>query len=177
MNTPFEFIANLQYRLKAANAQVMAFQSGEAYIKLQEEHTKEIRLLERKITQLEKELSVSHIQATTNRNQWFEVFEDMENEYERKLDCSRHLNKVLEKRALEAERQLDDARNKIIEQRHEIYDLATQLEEEKGKNQEGSRVIKDTAERNRLQRKNPSYCRRPKKFLMTRILERHQKCL
>lgn len=134
MNTPFEFIANLQYRLKAATEEVMAFKSGEKYIKLQEEHSKEIRFFERKVSQLEKEISISHVQIITTRNQWFEVFEDMEKEYEHKLDRSRRLNQVMEKRALEAERQLDDARNKITEQRHEIYDLATRLEDEEGKN-------------------------------------------
>lgn len=134
MNTPFEFIANLQYRLKAATAEVMAFKSGEKYIKIQEEHSKEIRFLERKIQQLEKELSVSHTETVTVRNQWFQVFEDLEREFERKLNSSKRLNKAMEKRALKAERQLDDARNKITEQRHEIYGLATELEDEKGKN-------------------------------------------
>lgn len=62
------------------------------------------------------------------------MFEDLEKEYQKKLDRSKRFNKALEKRALEAERKLGNALNKITEQRHEIYNLATQLEEEEGKN-------------------------------------------
>lgn len=134
MNTPFEFIANIQYRLKAALAEVGAFKSGEKYINIQEEHRKEVHLLERKIKQLEKESSAFHAETISVRNQWFEVFEDLLKESEQKLDISKRLNKKMEKRALEAERQRDVALNKIKEQRHKIYELETELEEEKGKN-------------------------------------------
>lgn len=133
MNTQFEFIATLQYRLKAALAEVEAFKSGEKYIKIQEEHRKEVRVLERKIEQLKKEKSISHAETIAVRNQWFEVFEDFQKEYEQKLEHSQRMNKRLGKRTLEAERQRDDARNKITEQRHEIYKLATELESERGK--------------------------------------------
>lgn len=134
MSTPFEFIANLQYRLKAATAELMAFKSGEKYTKIQEEHNKEIRLLERRLQQAEKKSVASHAETVSVRNQWFQVFEDLEKEYQKKLDRSKHFNKALEKRALEAERKLNNALDKITEQRHKIYDLATQLEEEEGKN-------------------------------------------
>lgn len=134
MNTPYEFIANLQYRLKAATAELMAFKSGEIYIKLQEKHNKMVRLLEGKIKQLKKELSISHAETINVRNQWFEVFEDMQKEFKHQLDLSERLNKAMEKRALKAEARLDDALNKITQQRHEFYEIATQLEEEKGRN-------------------------------------------
>lgn len=134
MNTPFEFIATLQYRLKAALAEVKAFKSGEKYIRIQEEHSKAVQLLERKVKQLEKENSISHAETITVRNQWFEVFEDLQKESERKLNRLNRSNKKMEKRALEAERQRDAALDKITEQRHKIYALETDLEEEKGKN-------------------------------------------
>ena len=134
MNTSFEFITNLEYRLKAALAEVIAFKSGEKYIKMQEEYLKELRHLERIVKRLEDELSISHRETIKVRNQWFEVFEDLHKEYERKLSISKQLNKQLEKRALNAERQRDDLQNKVTEQRHTIYALATELEDEKGKN-------------------------------------------
>jgi len=134
MNTSFEFITTLEYRLKAALAEVMAFKSGEKYIKMQDEYRKELRHLERIIKRLEEEISISHRETTTVRNQWFEIFEDLQKEFERKLSISKQLNKQLEKRALNAERQLEDLRNKVTEQRHKIYELALELEEEKGKN-------------------------------------------
>ena len=134
MNTSFEYITFLEYRLKAALAEVMTFKSGEKYIKMQEEYLKELRHLERVIKRLEEELSVAHRQTITVRNQWFETFEELQKEYERKLNSSKNLNKQLEKRALNAEHQLADLRNKVTEQRHIIYGLETELEEEKGRN-------------------------------------------
>lgn len=134
MNTSFEFITTLEYRLKAALAEVMAFKSGEKYIKMQDEYLKELRHLERIIKRLEEEISISHRETTTVRNQWFEIFEDLQKEFERKLSISKQLNKQLEKRALNAERQLEDLRNKVTEQRYKIYELAIELEDEKGKN-------------------------------------------
>lgn len=134
MNTSFEYITSLEYRLKAAIAEVTAFKSGDKYIKMQEEYLNELRHLERINKRLEEELSKAHKETITVRNQWFEVFEDLQKEFERKLSISKYLNKQLEKRALDAERQLENLRNKVTEQRHKIYDLAIELEDEKGKN-------------------------------------------
>lgn len=134
MNHSFEYITALTYRLKAATAEVMAFKSGEKYIRMQEEYLKELRYLERKIKTLEEQVSVAHAETVTVRNQWFEVFEEQQKDFEKKLNFSKKLNKQLEKRTLKAECQLDDLRNKVTVQRHENYDLKTQLEEEKGKN-------------------------------------------
>ena len=122
MNTSFEYITTLEYRLKAATAEVMAFKSGEKYIKMQEEYLKELRHLERIIKRLEEELSIAHSETISVRNQWFEIFEELQKEFEHKLSISKKLNKQLEKRALSAEQQLADLRNKVTEQRYKIYD-------------------------------------------------------
>ena len=134
MNASFKYTTTLEYRLKAATAEVMAFKSGEKYIKMQVEHLKEIRSLECIMKKLREELSIAHSEASTVRNQWFEIFEELQKEFERKLSISKKSNKQLEKRALSAEQQLADLRDKITEQRHQIYALGTELEEEKGKN-------------------------------------------
>lgn len=134
MNHSFEYITTLTYRLKAATTEVMAFRSGEKYMRMQEEYLKELRYLERRIKKLEEQVSAAHVETVTVRNQWFEVFEEQQKDFEKKLNFSKKLNKQLEKRALKAECQLDDLRNKVTAQRHEIYDLKTQLAEEKGKN-------------------------------------------
>lgn len=133
MNTSFGYITALEYRLKAAAAEVMAFRSGEKYVKMQDEYLKELRLLERRIRKLEEELSLAHSETITIRNQWFEVFEELEKESARKLEISRRLNKQMEKRALDAERRLDAVQDKVTQQRRRIYELETALEEEKGK--------------------------------------------
>lgn len=134
MNQSFEYITTLEYSLKAANAEVRAFKSGEKYVKMQEEYLKELRHLERIIRKLQDDLSKAHSETISVRNQWFEVFEDLQKEFERKLNISQKLNKQLEKRALRAEQQSNELQNKVTEQRHQIYTLATELEEEKGNN-------------------------------------------
>ena len=40
MNASFEYTTTLEYRLKAANAQICAFKSGEIYVRMQEEYLK-----------------------------------------------------------------------------------------------------------------------------------------
>ncbi len=85
MNSSFEYTTTLEYRLKAATAEVMAFKSGEKYIKMQEEYLKELRHLERIIKRLREELSIAYSETITVRNQWFEIFEELQKEFERKL--------------------------------------------------------------------------------------------
>jgi hypothetical protein len=128
MNTSFKYLTTLEYRLKAATAEVMAFKSGDKYIKIQEQYLKELRGLERIIKRLEEELAIAHRETITVRNQWFEIFEELQKEFERKLNSSKKLNKQLENRALNAERQLNDLRNKVTEQLRKIYDLELELE-------------------------------------------------
>lgn len=134
MNTSFEYITSLEYRLKAAVTKVMAFESGEKYIQMKAEYLKELRHLERVVKGLEAALTTAHSDIVTIRNQWFEAFEDQQKDYDRKLSLLRNRNKQLEKRALNAECQRDELRGKVTEQRQEIYALKTELEDEKGKN-------------------------------------------
>ncbi|MDO4297758.1 MAG: hypothetical protein Q4C59_04665 [Lachnospiraceae bacterium] len=93
-----------------------------------------------------------NIEAVTVRDQWFEVFEERQKECDRKLAAAEKEKKQLEKRVLRAEHQRDGALEKVTEQRCRIYELETELEEEKGKNgQEAGRAAgtKGSAEKNR----------------------------
>ena len=134
MNSSFEYITSLEYRLKAARTEIQAFKSGEKYVRMQNEYQKEIRCLKRIIRNLKEELSEARSTVITIRNQWFEVFEEQQKEFDRKMAASQKRNKELEKRAITAERTADELRNKEAQQRHEIYELKIKLEEETGKN-------------------------------------------
>jgi len=134
MNSSFEYITTLEYRLKAANAQIQAFKSGEKYIRMQKEYLKELRSLERKIRELENALSCAHGETVSVRNQWFEMFEELQKECDRKIAALLKKLEQMEKRAIKAERQRDEALDKVTSQRHKIYALETELEDEKGKN-------------------------------------------
>ena len=41
MNSSFEYITSLEYRLKAARTEIQAFKSGEKYVRMQKEYQKE----------------------------------------------------------------------------------------------------------------------------------------
>ena len=134
MDRSFEYITTLEYRLKAAKAQILAFKSGEKYIRMQEDYLKERRSQEQRIRKLEDELSRARRETVSVRNQWFEISEDLQKECDQKLSALRKKLEQMEKRAIKAERQRDDALDKVTQQRHKIYALETALEEEKGRN-------------------------------------------
>jgi len=124
----------LQCRLKALKAEVQAFKSGEKYRQIKLLHQKDIHAYGRKVQKLQAELSRAHSNAIDIRDQWFQIFEDMQKEYDRKLEELRKANQELEKRALKAECQRDEALGKITVLRRQLYEAASELEDEKGRN-------------------------------------------
>ena len=134
MNRSFEYITTLEYKLKAANARIQAFESGERYVQLEQRYQKEVQTLLQKIKVLEKELFFAQKESSRIRNQWFEVWEEVEKEWQQKEKHWQTQKKALEQRALQGESQRDTALMKIKEQRIKLYELETALEEEKGKN-------------------------------------------
>ena len=83
MGNSFETITVLQYRLKAAQEELAAFQSGEKYIRMEKQHLTQVRALERRIAKLEAAVAKEHSHAITIRNQWFEIFEHRQKECDR----------------------------------------------------------------------------------------------
>lgn len=134
MNISFERVTTLEYRLKAAQAQINAFISGEKYVQMQQEFLRALRTEERRRKELEEEIARSHSETIAVRNQWFAVFDEMEKEHAREVAALKKKIKQLEQRLLNAEQQRDTALNKVTEQRRHIYEVETALENEKGLN-------------------------------------------
>ena len=134
MNISFERVTTLEYRLKAAQAQINAFISGEKYIQMQQEFLRALRTEERRSKELEMEVARSHSETITVRNQWFAVFDEMEKEHAREVATLKKEIKQLKQRLLNAEQQRDAALDKVTEQRRHIYEVETALENEKGIN-------------------------------------------
>ncbi|MDO5809430.1 MAG: transposase [Lachnospiraceae bacterium] len=134
MNISFERVTVLEYRLKAAETQLNAFRSGEKYVRMEREFQKALRKKDQRIREQDLELSRSHSETVSVRNQWFAVFEDMEMEHARELQALKKEKEQLKQKLLKTEKQRDDALDKVTEQRRRIYALETELEEEKGKN-------------------------------------------
>lgn len=132
----FERITYLEYQLKAKNDIIAAFESEERYVKIQDEYFHSLRHLESRIKSLETELEQAYRFNTKMRKNWMDVYEDLEREMHIKEKAYQSRIKNLEKKLFHALRELDTAKDKIKEQRGELYDVKTQLEEEKGKNQQ-----------------------------------------
>lgn len=136
MNNNFEYITNLQYKVKSLTAQVKAFESGEKYAKMYSEFKTLLSQRDKDIIKLKHELADAHCQIVTARKNWMQVMEDIEIEHEREMKEKDRRIKKLEERAFKAEGMLDSAKDKLKEKNIELYKVMTELEEEKGKNQE-----------------------------------------
>lgn len=134
MNRSFEHISVLEYRLKAANAKISAFESGERYTLQQAKYLKILHSQELQISKLTAELSQAHRDIIAIRNQWFEVFEDFQKSSSKKEAALIREMKALKKRLLKAEGNRDAALDKVTELRKNLYETKTELEDEKGKN-------------------------------------------
>lgn len=143
MSSSWEIITTLQYRLKAAHQELDAFYSGEKYVRMEEQRLAQVRALECKVAKLEASVAKEHNHAITIRNQWFEIFEQLQKECDRKVAEAEKKAALMEKRAIRAERQRDNALNKVTLQRQELYKVKTELDDEK------QRIQKLTAQINR----------------------------
>ena len=135
-NSVFERITYLEYQLQAKKALIAAFESGDKYVQMQEEYRNNLRHLERRIKNLEAELESAYRSNTKMRKNWMDVFEDLEKEMKKAEKLFQRHMKQLCGKLLKVERERDEAKDKIKEQRLEIYDLKTKLEEAQGKKQQ-----------------------------------------
>ncbi len=103
MNSSFEYISTLQYRLKAANDKLGAFETGEKYVQMENNFWGIIRRLEARIKDLEAEVARAHAETVTVRNHWMEVIEDLNKEAERDLrSCKRKQKQAVSFRSFES---------------------------------------------------------------------------
>lgn len=119
----------LRMRLKTAENQVKKFESGEKYVQMQEQFKAIYREQNLTIKKLKRELADAHAQNITNRNKMFEVMDDIckENDAE-KLALQKEID-YWKQKAFEAERQRDEALDRLHEKNLELYEVKTQLDE------------------------------------------------
>lgn len=134
MRINFEYVTNLQYKVKALQAKLEAYGSGEAYQHQKEAYESRLQEKDRIIESLKKELARSHAETITVRNQWMEVFEDLEKEHRKALSQEQQKNARMEKRMLEAQKREDQRHEKWKEQQAKFCTVQTELEAEREKN-------------------------------------------
>ena len=133
MNHAFEYITNLQYKVKTLTARVDAFKSGKKYIAMYSEFERQLRTKDREIEKLKRELAAAHNQTVVVRNNWMQVMEDIEKEHAKELQEKARKIRLLEQRCLDAESMLDSVKDQLREKRKELYQIMTELEEERGR--------------------------------------------
>ena len=131
----FAFISNLQFKVKSLTAKVKAFESGERYITIKSEFKSILSAKDRIIKTLETEIGHLRSKAVTMRNHWFRIFEDMEKEQVKELQKKDSTLKAMEERALRAEIKLGETRELLKDKSKELYEVLTELDEEKGRTQ------------------------------------------
>lgn len=134
MKISFEYATQLQYENKALRERIRLLESGEAYLRLRKEYERLLEEKEREIRQLKAELEESRRQSARNRENWFQVYEDMEKEKKKESRAKAAEIRRLRKLFREAVRSRDRWKEKYLEQLRLKYEAETALEEEKGKN-------------------------------------------
>ena len=134
-DSQYEFITTLQYRVKSLQAQLEAFRSGDKYLQMEAEYKSLLHTEESRIHKLEVDLSKAHAQTIDVRNKWWETIEDIYKEHQKELAAKDARIRELEKRALNAEKQRDELLDKKRDLLHELYEVKTELEDVKEKNQ------------------------------------------
>lgn len=126
-------ISDLLFNIKFLKDQVKDFQSGEKYLHMKEEYDKMLREEERRIRHLESELACAHAQIIDVRNKWSQTCEDVFKEKEKELARKDRELKRMEEKMFLAQRQRDEAEERLRQKNLELYDVMTQLDEAQGK--------------------------------------------
>jgi len=133
-NPAFEYITNLQYKVKALNARVVAFESGEKYTAMKESFVRQLSEKERENRRLKAELADANARTVTVRQYWSQVFDDMEKEHKKELERKKQKIRMLEKELLAMQNMLAAEKDKCREKVGELYQAKTELEDERDKN-------------------------------------------
>ncbi len=135
MYTNFEYVSDLQYKVKALKACVHSFETGEIYKSMNADFKNQLSRKTKIIAKLKAELGYEKRQFVKMRNNWLQVFDDLEEEHIKAILKKDRIIKALEERALKSEILCCELQDKIKENLFEIYQVKSELEEEKGKNQ------------------------------------------
>ena len=134
MHGIYEQMTTLQYRYHSVLKQLEEFKSGEKYVKMKAEYQNLLRRYNKKVLQMEYELSKAHSETITVRKYWSEVMDDLEKEHSKEVNHLLAENAHLKKENLKLTRQRDEATDKYRERNREYYVVAAELMEEREKN-------------------------------------------
>ena len=131
--TAFEYMKNLQYKVKDLAQQVKAFKSGEKYKSLTKFYDDFLSSKDCEIRKVKLELAEVRAQYVDVRNNWQEVIEDLESEHVKALAKKDRAIAALWSRITKLEKENEELRQKNQERIEKLYSALIELEEEKAK--------------------------------------------
>ena len=131
--TAFEYMTNLQHKVKSLTEQVRTLKSGEKYQKLIKFFEEALASKDRVIKQLKLELAELRAQYVDLRSNWLEVTEDLEAEHAKAIKQKDRIIDALQKALWGAGDKIDDLKDKLLAQKKELYKVQAELEDEKCK--------------------------------------------
>jgi hypothetical protein len=129
-----EYIFDLKCKVRSLQSQVDGFKSGNKYVKMREWFDASLACKDREISRLKRELANLRREKDKERDFWIQAADDTEKGCAARVKKMERRVKDMEARALAAERCCDELRDKLKEKSAEFYRIATELDEEKGKN-------------------------------------------
>ena len=138
-------ISDLLFKIKLLKDRIAAFESGEKYLRMKEEHKKAREADARKMRQLEEEAEAAHRSVIRNRDLWYQTCLDIQKGCKKELRQQeiKHREEIKKKDA-EIERlygllRESDERNeadhkKMLECTEKMYEAQAALEEERERN-------------------------------------------
>lgn len=150
--------SDLLFQIKLLKDKVKAFESGEKYIRMQEEcgkiHSADLRTIRR----LEKEKADARKETIRVRNLWYAACCDVAEEKEK---LGREKDKEIEqlKKQLEAAlKEKKEEHRKYVDKCAEVYEVKTQLEDEREKNRSlNARISKDYSNSSKSSSMSPDH--------------------
>lgn len=129
----FELMTNLQYTNRDLKRRVKEFETGGKYISMAGEHMKQLAAKDRIIKRLELELAAANSALITARNNWMQVFDDMERAHAKELGIKDRWIKAYRERSLEYECRCVALKDKLRDALGELYEVKGKLEDENEK--------------------------------------------
>jgi hypothetical protein len=120
---------------KALRYQLDAFTSGKRYQELAALRAKDAAHYKCEIKKLKGELAETRLRVVSVRNRWLDTLAEMQKEHECEIAKLRHENKTLQNQIYALLNERDAATDKVKEYRTRLYEIETELEEEKGRNE------------------------------------------
>ena len=134
VNEQTEYIWYLELCKKGLERRIASFESGSAYVNIQKKYEVELNAAYTECKKLKSELATTNRLIKSNREHWFEVFEDLIDEHDKKINAKNRQIEKLEKENLKLQQQLNEELEKNKELKKKYYELGAELEEEHGKN-------------------------------------------